>query len=378
MANDRQGSMDRRRFLKMVGAAAGMVTLADLAAACGSSAPAPAAPAATAAPAAPGATSAPAAAAQPTQAPAAAAGAKGKTIRVAYVQGAGGTSEMAGNDFVKYIADQTKGEYTAQIFPGGQLGGERDMVESQQMGSIEIGWYGGYVISNLAPDYGNIIETPYVMKDSAHFRKVVDGPELKPAYDKMLKDKGIRHVAWTNRGPRYLTSNKPVKVPADVKGMKIRVPEVDTYVAAWKALGATVVPMAFPEVFMALKQGTIDAQENPLENAMNGSFYDVQKYVNLTSHIFTGFELLLSEMWYQSLPPNIQKIVTDGVMLLCTNQDKYQAAAEDKLAKDLQAKGMTFVEVDRKAFQDALKDIPKQFAGKWNDQFYQTVQSLAK
>ncbi|HEX2987346.1 MAG TPA: TRAP transporter substrate-binding protein, partial [Chloroflexota bacterium] len=343
MANGRQGSMDRRRFLKMVGAAAGAVTLADLAAACSSSSPAPAA---TSAPAA-----APAATKPAASAPAApAASTKGKTIRVAYVHGAGGTSEMAANDFVKFISEQTKGEYTAQIFPGGQLGGERDMVESQQMGSIEVGWYGGYLVSNLAPEYGNILETPYVMQSVAHFRKVVDGSEIKPAYDKMLKDKGIRHIAWTNRGPRYLTSNKAVKTPADVKGMKIRVPEIETYVAAWKALGATVVPMAFPEVFMALKQGTIDAQENPLENAMNGSFYDVQKYVNLTAHIYTGFELTVSEKWYSALPADVQKIVTDGIVLLCKNQDKYQAEAEDKLAKDLQAKGMTFNQPDLASF----------------------------
>ncbi|HEX2923008.1 MAG TPA: TRAP transporter substrate-binding protein, partial [Chloroflexota bacterium] len=350
-------SISRRDFLRMVGLGSGAIALGGVATACSS----PAAPAAPTKAAAPAATSAPA---QPTLA-APAAAVKGKTVRVAYSHGAGGTSEKAANDLVKYIADQTKGEYTVQVFPGGQLGGERDMAESQQMGSIEIGWFGTFLIDNIVSEWGSIVDTPYVMRDVTHFRKVVDGSLFKPVYDAILQRKGIRHIAWSNRGPRYLTSNKPVKTPADVKGMKIRVPEYETYVAAWKMLGATVVPMAFPEVFMALKQGTIDAQENPLENAVNGSFYDVQKFVNLTGHIVSGYQLTVSDKWFQTLTPQLQKTFTDGIVMLCENQTKYQMEDEAKLTQTLKDKGMTFNEVDKASFQNAVKDLPKQFTGKW-------------
>lgn len=359
MSSDKRDDMDRRRFLKLLGAAAGVTALGGLGAACSQ---APAAPAAAP-------TQAPAAKAA---APAAASGAK-KVARVAYVHGAGGTSEQAANWLKQFITDKTKGEWEVQVYPGGQLGGERDMVESQQMGSIEIGWYGGYLIANLTPEYGGPIDCPYVMRDVEHFRKVVDGPLVKPAYEKMLKDKGVRHVVWTNRGPRYLTANKAVTVPADVKGMKLRVPEIAAYVSAWKTLGATVTPMAFPEVFMALKQGTIDAQENPLELAMNNSFYDVQKFLNETGHIYTGFQLTFSDKWFQGLTPEVQKIFTEGVVEMAKLQDKLQAEDESKLAAQLKEKGMTFNKVDKPKFQEALKDLPKQFEGKWKPGFYEEI-----
>lgn len=365
MSSNRWEDMDRRAFLKWVGTAAGVAALGGLATACGQTA----APAPAAAPTK--------AAAAPAAAPTAAAPAKAttgkKVARVAYVHGAGGTSEKAANWFKEYLADKTKGEWEAQVYPGGQLGGERDMVESQQMGSIEIGWYGGYLIANLSPEYGGPIDCPYVMRDLEHFRKVVDGPLVKPAYEKMLKDKGIRHVAWTNRGPRYLTSNKAVTVPADLKGIKIRVPEIAAYVAAWKTLGATVTPMAFPEVFMALKQGTIDAQENPLELALNNSFYEVQKYLNETGHIYTGYQLSVSDKWFQALSPDLQKIFTEGITEMCKLQDKYQAEDEAMLAQKLKEKGMTFNKVDKPKFQEALKDLPKQFEGKWKAGFYEEI-----
>ena len=131
--------------------------------------------------------------------------------------------------------------------------------------------------------------------------------------------------------------------------------------------------MAFPEVFMALKQGTIDAQENPLELALNNSFYDVQKFLNRTGHIYTGYELTVSEKWFSALTPANQKIVTDGLMLLATNQDKYQAEDEAKLEATLKEKGMTFVDVDKPKFQEMLKDLPKQMGTKWKPGWYEEV-----
>ena len=361
--------MDRRRFLKLVGAAAGAAAVGGLASACGS----PSAPAPTAVPKAAEPTKAAApATAQPTAAAAVAPG-KAKVARLAFAHAGGGPSDKAANEFAKWMSERTKGELTVQIFPGGQLGGERDMTESLQMGSIEIGLFGTYAMSNVTPEWGLVIDTPYVMRDQDHFRKVVDGPLCKPMYDAMLERKGIRHIAWTNRGPRYLTANKMIKTPEDLKGVKIRVPEVESYVAAWKMLGAIVTPMAFPEVFMALKQGTIDAQENPFEQIYTSSLYEVQKYLMLTGHIRSGYEVTVSEKWLKSLSPELQKTVTDGLLEFAKLHDKYQAESESDLETKLKEKGMTFVEVDISKFQEALKDLPKQFAGKWKPGFYEEV-----
>jgi tripartite ATP-independent transporter DctP family solute receptor len=337
MFRNYEGALDRRGFLKMVGVGVGLAALGT----------------------------------RMTSAEAA-----GKVARLATVVAPGGALDRACKDFAKAVAERSKGELTVQVFPGGQLGGERDMVESLQLGSIEIGAFGTYVLGNITPEWGLVIDTPYMIRNQAHFRKVVDGPLAKPIYDAMLQRKGIRHVAWANRGPRYLTSNKPIKTPADLKGVKMRVPEVETYMAAWKMLGATVTPMAFPEVFMALKQGTIDAQENPLELIFTSSFYEVQKYVNLTAHICSAYELTVSERWFKTLSPGLQKIVIDGLVEMGKIEDRYQAADEAELQRKLKEKGMTFHPVELPKFQEALKDLPNQFKTKWKPGFAEQVKAV--
>jgi len=337
MFRNDEGALDRRGFLKMAAVGVGLVAFG-------------------------------------TRATSAGAGAK--VARLATVVAPGGAVDRACKDFAKAVAERSKGELTVQVFPGGQLGGERDMVESVQLGSIEIGVFGSYIIGNVTPEWGLPIDTPYAMRNQEHFRKVVDGPLGKPMYDAMLQRKGIRHVAWANRGPRYLTSNKPIKTPADLKGVKMRVPEVETYLAAWKMLGATVTPMAFPEVFMALKQGTIDSQENPLELIVTSSFYEVQKYVNLTAHICSGYEITVSQRWLKTLSPELQRIVIDGLVEMGKIEDRYQAADEAELQRKLKDKGMIFNPVDLPKFREALKELPNQFKTKWKPGFVEEIKAV--
>lgn len=365
MVRGRWENMDRRDFLKTLGLAAGTMSLGSLAAACSPAAPA-AAPAATTA------------AAPAAQAPAAAAPGKGKVARLAYIMAQGGASDKAAVEFSKWMADRTKGELTVQLFPGGQLGGERDMVESVQLGSMEIAVFGDYLINNVSQEWGGVLSVPYLFKSQDQFRSLVDGPMGKPMYDAMLERKSIRHIAWENRGPRYLTSNKPVTTPADLKGVKIRVPEVEMSMAAWKMLGATVTPMAFPEVFMGLKQGTIDAQENPYELIFTSSFYEVQKYLNQTAHLRSGYEVVVGEKWFKTLSPELQKIVTDGLVEMARLEDKLQAEDEAGYEKQLKDKGMTFHPVELPKFQEALTELPKQFASKWAPGYYEEVTKVLK
>ncbi len=299
-----------------------------------------------------------------------------KVARLAAAAAPGGAQSKSFEDFVKYVDQHANGELKVQVFTGGQLGAERDMVESVQMGSIEIGVFGAYVLSNVTPEWGGPLDVPYAIRSQEHLRKVLDGPLAKPMYDAMLQRKGIRHIAWGNRGPRHLTSNKPISSPADLKGVKIRVPEVETYVAAWKMLGATVTPMAVTEMFMGLKQGTIDAQENPLELIYTFSLNEVQKYVNLTAHIYSDWEITVSDRWFKSLSPNLQKVVYEGLVEMGKAEDRYQAADEAELERKLKEKGMTFNAVDSSKFREPLKDLPSLFKTKWKPGFFEEVVAL--
>ena len=372
MFGNQKRPMDRRDFLKAAGAALGVTVLGSIAAACGS-ASAPQGTKPTAAPAAPAASgAAPTAAA----APAAQAG-KGKVIRVASVVAPGGAVEKCVDDFAKYLSDKTNGEFTAQKYLGGQLGGETQVIDLQSMGSPEIVVFGNLPTSNIAPEWGSVLDVPFLVKSIDQFRKIVDGPLGQPMKDAVLQRKAIRLVAYANRGPRYLTSNKPISTPADLKGLKMRLPEVDTYVAAWKMLGALPTAMALPELYLALKQGTVEAQENPYELIWTSKFYEVQKYLNQTAHIYAAYEITASDKWMKTLPQDAQKIITDGLVYMGAQEDKYMASDESGYVDKLKGQGMTFNPVQLDQFRAALKDLPKQFESKWKPGFYEAVQSAA-
>lgn len=298
------------------------------------------------------------------------------TVRLAHGLAVGSAIDRAGNLIAKLVRDRSNGALNIQVYPSAQLGKDRDMLEQLQLGSVEMNIQGDVLISTLVPEWGLVLTTPFVIRDKEHFRKVVDGPLATPMYDAMLQRKGIRNLGWINRGPRYLTSNRPISQPAELKGLKIRVPEVETYVAAWKMLGATVTPLDFSELFLALRQGTVDAEENPLEVISNNSLNEVQKYVNLTAHLYTGFEIVVSEKWFKSLSPELQKIVTDAAKEAVEVGNREQAAEETGYERKLTEKGMIFNRVERAKFEDALRDLPRQFQAKWKPGFYEAVKDL--
>ncbi len=302
----------------------------------------------------------------------------GTVIRLGHGQPAGTPVDNFARELGRAVNERSKGELTVQVFPSSQLGKERDMVESLQLGAVELNVQGDILMSIVAPEWGLVLTTPFVIRSKEHFRRVVDGPLMKPAYDALLERKGIRHLGWVDRGPRYLTTNKPIREPAEVKGLKIRVPDgVEAYVVAWKLLGAAVVPMDISEVFLGLRQGTVDAEENPLEMINSNSFYEVQKYVNLTAHLYTGFEIVASEKWFKTLSPGLQKVITDAAADAVAFGNKAQAADEARFEALLKQKGMTFNPVDRPKFEEALKDLPKQpFAAKWKPGFFEAVKAV--
>ncbi len=298
------------------------------------------------------------------------------TARLAHGLAIGSAIDRAGNLIARIVREKSNGTLNIQVYPSAQLGKDRDILEQLQLGSIEINIQGDVLISTLVPEWGLVLTTPFVIRDKEHFRKIVDGPLTAPMYEAMLQRKGIRNLGWIDRGPRYLTSNKPINQPSELRGLKIRVPEVETYVAAWKMLGATVTPLDFSELFLALRQGTVDAEENPLEVIHNNSLNEVQKYVNLTAHLYTGFEIVVSEKWFKSLSPELQKIIADAAKEAVEAGNREQATEELEYERKLKEKGMIFNPVDRAKFEEALRDLPKQFQAKWKPGFYEAVKDV--
>jgi len=270
------------------------------------------------------------------------------TLKLGHLANTEHTWHKGSVKFAELVEEKTGGRVVVQVFPSEQLGNEMEVIGNIQSGIVDM-LITGESMMNWAPLCG-LIAVPYMIRDSAHMEKIVEG-EVGQAIEKEVIEKvRLRPVAWFERGARNLTSNREVKKPEDLNGLRLRVPNVPLFVATWESLGAKPTPMAFSEVFTSLQQGIIDGQENPYDLIKSASFFEVQKFVNKTEHVRGWIYLVIGEDKFQSMPEDIRKAVLEAGKEAQAYERQLFRAEQDQLIKDLQDKGMTFVEVDKEAF----------------------------
>ncbi len=276
--------------------------------------------------------------------------------------------------FGRLLEERTGGAVKVAVFAGGALGGEKDVMEGMRLGSVHMGLMGLTQMPFLDMVWG-----PYVFRDNDHARKVLNSEIGQSWKNRVLKESGgLRLLDYVYFGPRQLTTkNTPGKTPAELKGLKIRVMEAPIYIATWKALGTNPVPMAFGEVFTGLQQGTIDAQENPLELIVSNSFYEVQKYVVLTNHV-RGFRfLMMNDAAFNKMSKDQQQIFTDTWRAVSKEIEQEYIANDQKFIDTLKSKNVTIVQPDANAYREATKDVWKSFMPKaWGEGVYEKVQAV--
>lgn len=264
------------------------------------------------------------------------------------------TWHLAALKFKELVEKNSKGQIEVKVYPNEQLGKEKDLVTSIQTGTADIGIF-GETLTTFGANKTMMVATPYLLRDAAHLHKVAGG-EIGKEIEKQILDKvKLRSLAYFERGPRDLTTSRPIKHPNDLNGLKLRVPNVPLFVAAWQALGAKPTPMAFSEVFTSLQQKTIDGQENPYALIKSGNLFEVQKYLNKTSHVRGWIYVCIGEKRFQSLSPELQKVIVDAGKEMQKYENELFLKEEAELEKFLKSK-MTFVEVDMAAFQAKAKD----------------------
>jgi TRAP-type C4-dicarboxylate transport system substrate-binding protein len=225
----------------------------------------------------------------------------------------------------------------------------------------------------------DVLSGPYVFRDEEHARKVLDGEIGQAWQNRVLKESGgLRLIDYVYFGPRQLsTKNTPGRTPAELKGLKIRVQEIPIHIAIWKALGANPVPMAWPEVFTGLQQGTIDAQENPLELIISNSLFEVQKYVALTYHVRPHRFLLVNDAAFNQMSRDQQKIFGDTWREISKEIEREYIASDQTYVDTLKSKGVTIVQPDISAYKEATKNVWKEFMPKaWGEGVYEKVQAV--
>lgn len=268
---------------------------------------------------------------------------------------------------INRIREATNGRLEIRLFPANQLGSDTDLLSQVRSGGVEFFNQANVVLSTLVPAAG-IVNTGFAFHDYNEVWKAMDGPlgaHVRAQIDKiglltMSKpwDNGFRHVT---------TSTKPVRVPEDLKGMKLRVPAAPMLSSLFTALGASPTPINFNEVYSALQTKLVEGQENPLAIISTARLYEVQKYCSLTNHVWDAYWILGNRKAIERLPKDIQEIVRRELDKAATDERADIAALSVSLRTDLAAKGVQFVEPDKKAFKEALakgtfyKDLRSRF-----------------
>jgi tripartite ATP-independent transporter DctP family solute receptor len=267
--------------------------------------------------------------------------------------------------FGKTVKARTNGALDVRIFPSSTLGGEREMFEQAQAGVTEIALVGG-VVSNFFPAW-SIIDMPFLWKSNEHLDAFMNGSTAKAWSEEMGSKLGVETLAFMQRNPRILVSTKkPVRSMADLRGMKVRVPNIKVYTDAWRAFGVEPVPMPAADMYMGLRLGTIDAMENPVEVMAHWKMHEVAKYLSLTNHMHSGFFLIASKKFMDSLTDAQRKVLREAALEAQAALAKANAAGERTLFDELRAKGMeiiekpdvsAFVEAARKVHESYIKDF---------------------
>lgn len=256
--------------------------------------------------------------------------------------------------FAELVNEKTGGAIEVKVYPTEQLGKEVELINMIQAGTADI-TISGESMANWAPKAA-LMAVPFAFDSTKHMQSVIESDIGKEIASQITEKVGLVPLYYHVRLPRNLTSNIPVSTPADVKGLKMRVPNVPLFLDAWKALGAYPQSMAFSEVFTALQQGTISAQENPYDLIYSASFYEVQKYVNETEHVHGWVYVVIGKKQYESLNAELKSKVDAAVA-------ETQAYANELFFKDaptykqkLSDAGMKInSNVDKKAFREAMK-----------------------
>lgn len=283
-----------------------------------------------------------------------------KPIEIAYGHGFMPTTPQhkSALKFKELVEQRSGGGIKINVFPSGQLGSAKDMFESLQMGTQQIALLPTARISGFAPKL-QLFDLPFLFPNKTVAYKVFDGP-IGSELLATLEPKGVKGVAIYEDGFKHFTCAKPVAKLEDFKGRKFRTMESPIIMEQFKSLGSNPTPIDFGELYNALQQGVVDGQENPLVTIVNMKFYEVQKYVILSSHAYLGHVLMFSKPWYDALSPERQKLLTEVGRELAVWERALVEEEEKGYLATIKAFGnniVQFPESELKRLRDATKSV---------------------
>jgi TRAP-type transport system periplasmic protein len=284
---------------------------------------------------------------------------------------------VAASGFADEVKAVTAGRVEIKVFPNSQLGTETAVIEGLQLGTVEMGLIGGASFQNVEPKLG-LEGLPYAFSDHQHAYRVFDGEAGNRLFG-LLEKKGIKGLAWWENGFRNMTNSKrAISVPDDLKGLKVRVTPDKIRLDTFKALGALPVPMAFAELYSALQQGAVDGQENPLAIIFSSNFFEVQKHLSLTNHVWSSATLVMAKGVWDKVSAADQQAIQKVAFTWRDKQRKMvQDSSDDFLAK-LKAKGMQVSTPNNALFVQAVAPVWKQYEDVFGKEFFDLIEKARK
>jgi tripartite ATP-independent transporter DctP family solute receptor len=274
------------------------------------------------------------------------------------------------------IAKRTQNRYTMDVFPASALGNETQINQSLSLGTVDVIYTGQAFAARTYPPIA-IGGAPYMFRDFDHWKKYSESPVLAELADAYFKKGGNRPIAFTYYGVRHTTANKPIVKPEDMKGLKLRVPDAPLYIMYPKVVGANATPIAFAEVYLALQNKTVDAQENPLPTIEAKKFFEVQSHINLTGHITEMLLTIVGGQLWNKLSDADKQAFQEIFREAASKATDEIAIAEQRLVDDFATKyKKTVVKSDRAAFQQAFIKFHTGPDATWDKALYDRVQAI--
>jgi tripartite ATP-independent transporter DctP family solute receptor len=283
------------------------------------------------------------------------------TLKLGHIADPANPYAQGGQKFADLVAEKSDDSVEVQVFPSSQLGNQRDLVEGLTLGTVDMCLTSTAVLGNFLPQVA-VFDLPFIFRDRDHTYKALDSIGMDIAKD--LEPRGIKVLAYFENGVRNMTNNvRPIREPADMEGLKIRVMEQPIYISMMKALGANPTPMAFGELFTALQQGVVDGQENPAAHIYTKRFFEVQKYISFTEHTYSAEPMLISMISWNKLTPEQQEIMIEAAEEARDWQRQLSQDLENGYWDKIRESGKSEIieDVDREAFKEATAVVWKDF-----------------
>jgi len=278
------------------------------------------------------------------------------TMKLSTTSSKGGAHYEGAIKFKELVEKNSNGDMEVQVFPDGQLAKDLAAIDAHKTGAIEMS-LPSTVMAQIDPKFG-VFDIPFLFKDSAAVKKFAHGPMWEEDFQPLFDKYGMVGLGFWENGFRQITNNvRPINVPEDLKGIKMRVPESKLRVAMFKEFGANPSTADFSEVFTALQQGVFDGQENPLTQIEAGRFYEVQKYLSITNHTYTPAYLVASKVWFDKLTTEQQEIIKKAAVEAGDYSREYGSKIGDELIAKFKKAGMIVNTADGEAFQAKTKPV---------------------